>query len=156
MTTVYFKLNGKDVSCEVDGKEVLVDTIRNKFGLTGTKKSCGTGDCGACTVLLNDKAIRSCTFLTCMADGKELTTIEGIEMSDGTLHPMQKTFMETGAVQCGYCTPGMILTGIALLKVNPNPTLDEVKVAFSGNLCRCTGYQKINEAVLLAAEKMQK
>lgn len=156
MTTVNFKLNGKDVSCEVDGKEVLVDTIRNKFGLTGTKKSCGTGDCGACTVLLNDKAIRSCTFLTCMADGKELTTIEGIEMSDGTLHPMQKTFMETGAVQCGYCTPGMILTGIALLKVNPNPTLDEVKVAFSGNLCRCTGYQKINEAVLLAAEKMQK
>ncbi len=154
MAIVNFKLNGKNVTCDVDGKDVLVDTIRNKFGLTGTKKSCGTGDCGACTVLLNDKAIRSCTFLTCMAEGKEVTTIEGIESTDGTLHPLQKAFMETGAVQCGYCTPGMILTGMALLKANPSPTLEEVKIAFSGNLCRCTGYQKINEAVLLAAEKM--
>lgn len=155
MAAVNFKLNGKNVSCDVDGKEVLVDTIRNTFGLTGTKKACGTGDCGSCTVLLDDKAIRSCTFLTCMADGKEVTTIEGIEMPDGTLHPMQEAFMEAGAVQCGYCIPGMVLTGIALLKVNPNPTLEEVTVAFSGNLCRCTGYKKIIEAVLLAAKKMQ-
>lgn len=156
MAVVNFKLNGKNVTCDVDGKEVLVDTIRDTFRLTGTKKSCGTGDCGSCTVLLNGKAIRSCTFLTCMADGKEVTTIEGIESADGTLHPMQVAFMESGAVQCGYCTPGMILTGIALLDENPNPTLDEVKVAFSGNLCRCTGYKKIEEAVLLTAERMQK
>jgi len=155
MAVVNFKLNGKNVTCDVDGKEVLVDTIRNTFGLTGTKKSCGTGDCGSCTVLLNDKAIRSCTFLTCMAEGKEVTTIEGIESTDGSLHPMQEAFMETGAVQCGYCTPGMILTGIALLKVNPSPNLDEVRLALSGNLCRCTGYKKINEAILLAAERMQ-
>lgn len=156
MAIVNFKLNGKDVTCDVDGKEVLVDTIRDTFRLTGTKKSCGTGDCGSCTVLLNGKAIRSCTFLTCMADGKEVTTIEGIESADGTLHPMQEAFMESGAVQCGYCTPGMILTGIALLDENPNPTLEEVKVAFSGNLCRCTGYKKIEEAVLMTAERMQK
>lgn len=155
MATVNFKLNGKDVTCEVDGKEVLVDTIRSKFGLIGTKKSCGTGDCGSCTVLMNDKAIRSCTFLTCMADGKEITTIEGLESPDGTLHPMQQAFMESGAVQCGYCTPGMILTGVALLKENPNPTLEEIQIAFSGNLCRCTGYKKINEAVLLTAERMK-
>ena len=155
MATVNFKLNGKDVTCEVDGKEVLVDTIRNKFGLIGTKKSCGTGDCGSCTVLMNDKAIRSCTFLACMADGKEITTIEGLEAPDGALHPMQQAFMESGAVQCGYCTPGMILTGVALLKENPNPTLEEIQIAFSGNLCRCTGYKKINEAVLLTAERMK-
>lgn len=155
MAVVKFKLNGKNVTCDVDAKEVLVDTIRKRFRLTGTKKACGTGDCGACTVLLNDKAIRSCTFLTCMADGKEVTTIEGLESADGTLHPMQRAFMEAGAVQCGHCIPGMVLTGVALLKENPNPTLEEVKLAFSGNLCRCTGYKKINEAVLLAAEKMQ-
>lgn len=156
MAVVNFKLNGKNVTCDVDAKEVLVDTIRKRFRLTGTKKACGTGDCGSCTVLLNDKAIRSCTFLTCMAEGKEVTTIEGLASADGTLHPMQRAFMEAGAVQCGHCTPGMILTGVALLKDNPNPTLEEVKVAFSGNLCRCTGYKKINEAVLLGAEKMQK
>lgn len=154
MAIVNFKLNGKNVSCDVDGKEVLVDTIRNVFGLTGTKKACGTGDCGACTVLLNGKAIRSCTYLTCMVDGKEVTTIEGVAAEDGTLHPMQQAFIDAGAVQCGYCIPGMVLTGIALLNVNPHPTREEIKVAFSGNLCRCTGYVKIIDAVLLAAERM--
>lgn len=151
---VNFKLNGKNVSCEADGKDVLVDTIRNVFGLTGTKKACGTGDCGACTVLLDGKAIRSCTYLTCMVDGKEVTTIEGVAAEDGTLHPMQQAFIDAGAVQCGYCTPGMVLTGIALLNENPHPTREEVKVAFSGNLCRCTGYVKIIDSVLLAAERM--
>ena len=154
MAIVNFKLNGKNVSCDVDGKEVLVDTIRNVFGLTGTKKACGTGDCGACTVLLDGKAIRSCTYLTCMVDGKEVTTIEGVAAEDGTLHPMQQAFIDAGAVQCGYCIPGMVLTGIALLNVNPHPTREEIKVAFSGNLCRCTGYVKIIDAVLLAAERM--
>lgn len=153
---VKFKLNGKPVSVECDGKAVLVDTIRETFGLTGTKKACGTGDCGACTVLLNGKAIRSCTYLTCMVDGKEVTTIEGIAAEDGTLHPVQQAFLETGAVQCGYCIPGMILTSIALLNENPHPTMDDIRLALSGNLCRCTGYFKIFEAVQLAAERMAK
>lgn len=153
MTHVEFKLNGKNVSCDVDPKEVLVDTIRNTFGLTGTKKACGTGDCGTCTVLMGRRAIRSCTFLTVMADGKEITTIEGI--ADGeNLHPLQRAFIDAGAVQCGYCTPGMILTGIALLEENPTPTLEDVKVALSGNLCRCTGYVKMYDAILMASEKM--
>ncbi|MBR5741422.1 MAG: (2Fe-2S)-binding protein, partial [Firmicutes bacterium] len=133
--TVNFKLNGKNVKCDVDGKTLLVDTIRETFGLTGTKKACGTGDCGACTILLNGKAIRSCTYLTAMVDGKEVTTIEGIEGPDG-LHPVQQAFIDAGAVQCGYCIPGMVLTSIALLNENPNPTDDEIRYALSGNLCR--------------------
>ena len=151
--TVTLKLNGKNVKCDVDGKTLLVDTIRETFGLTGTKKACGTGDCGACTILLNGKAIRSCTYLTAMVDGKEVTTIEGIEGPDG-LHPVQQAFIDAGAVQCGYCIPGMILTSIALLNENPNPTDDEIRHALSGNLCRCTGYVKIIDAVKLAAKRM--
>ena len=151
---VNFKLNGKPVSIECDGKAILVDTIREQFGLTGTKKACGTGDCGACTVLLNGKAIRSCTYLTCMVDGKEVTTIEGVAKADGTLHPVQQAFLDAGAVQCGYCIPGMVLTTIALLNENPDPTDEEIRVALSGNLCRCTGYVKIIDAVKLAAARM--
>lgn len=154
MAVVHFKLNGKPVCCEVDGKDILVDTIRGTFGLTGTKKACGTGDCGACTVLINDLAVRSCTYLTCMVEGKEVTTIEGLGTKDN-LHPIQQAFVEVGAVQCGYCTPGMVLTAYALLKANPQPTVDDVRIALSGNLCRCTGYQKIIEAVLLAAKRMR-
>ena len=153
--TVNFKLNGKNVKCDVDGKTLLVDTIRETFGLTGTKKACGTGDCGACTILLNGKAIRSCTYLTAMVDGKEVTTIEGIEGPDG-LHPVQQAFIDAGAVQCGYCIPGMVLTAIALLNENPKPTDDEIRQALSGNLCRCTGYVKIIDAIHLAAERMAK
>lgn len=150
---VNFVLNGKPVSCEVDGKTTLVDTIRETFGLTGTKKACGTGDCGACTVLLNGKAIRSCTYLTAMVDGKEVTTIEGIE-KDGKLHPVQQAFMDAGAVQCGYCTPGMVLTAIALLNEKPKPSDDDIRLALSGNLCRCTGYVKIIDAIKLASKRM--
>jgi len=153
---VEFKLNGKAVSCEVGASEILVDTIRNKFGLTGTKKSCGTGDCGTCTVIIDGRAVRSCTYLTGMAAGKDVTTIEGAASEDGTLHPVQQAFVDAGAIQCGYCTPGMVLTTIAFLKENPSPTMDEVKLALSGNLCRCTGYIKIFEAVLLAAKQMSK
>ena len=156
MPHVEFKLNGKNVSCDVCPKEVLVDTIRNTFALTGTKKACGTGDCGACTVLIDGAAVRSCIYLTCMAAGREITTIEGIAPAPGELHPVQQAFVEAGAIQCGYCTPGMVLAAVALLRQNPNPTLDEVKLALSGNLCRCTGYFKIFEAVLLAAERMRK
>lgn len=153
MNSVKFKLNGKEVCCDVDGKETLVDTLREYFGLTGTKKACGTGDCGACTVLINNLAVRSCIYLTCMVEGKDVVTIEGIGSKD-KLHPIQQAFIEVGAVQCGFCTPGMVLTAYALLEVNPRPTAEDVRVALSGNLCRCTGYDKIIEAVLLAAERM--
>lgn len=156
---VSFVLNGRSVSCEAEADEVLVDTLRNTFCLTGfcltgTKKACGTGDCGACTVLLDGVAIRSCIYLTAMAEGHEITTIEGV----GTLsspHPVQQAFVDAGAVQCGYCTPGMVLTTIALLNVNPNPSEEEIRVALSGNLCRCTGYEKIVEAVRLSAKRLR-
>lgn len=153
MMKVNFTLNGEAVSCEVDATEVLVDTIRNRFYLTGTKKACGTGDCGACTVLLDGNAVRSCILLTAMVDGHTVTTIEGVGSMEAP-HPVQQAFVDAGAVQCGFCTPGMVLTSIALLHKNPNPTEEEIRVALSGNLCRCTGYQKIVEAVQLAAARM--
>lgn len=153
MTEVHFNLNGQEVSCTVSAQEVLTDTIRNRFGLTGTKKACGTGDCGACTVLLDGVAVRSCILLTAMVHGREITTIEGVG-SMANLHPVQQAFVDAGAVQCGFCTPGMVLTAIALLRVNPNPTEDEIRQALSGNLCRCTGYEKIVDAVTMAAARM--
>ena len=151
MIQVNFRLNGQDVSCNVDAKEILTDTIRNRFGLTGTKKACGTGDCGACTVLLDGVAVRSCITLTAMVDGHEVTTIEGVGTADH-LHPVQQAYIDAGAVQCGYCTPGMVLSSIALLRVNPHPTREEIRRGLSGNLCRCTGYHKIFRAVLRAAK----
>ena len=154
MTEVNFMLNGKAASCEVDGDEVLVDTIRERFKLTGTKKACGTGDCGACTVLIDDVAVRSCILLTGMVEGKSVTTIVGL--SDGKkLHPGQQAFIDVNAVQCGYCIPGMVLTGYALIKKKPEPTEEEIRIAISGNLCRCTGYKKIIEAISLAARRMR-
>ena len=153
MTKVSFNLNGKDECIEVDGKELLVDTIRQRFLLTGTKKACGTSDCGACTVLVNDIALRSCAYLTCMAEGKRVVTIEGLGTADN-LHPIQQAFVDAGAVQCGYCIPGMVLTAYALLKNNPDPTAEEIREAISGNLCRCTGYNKIVLAIQLAASRM--
>ena len=150
---ISFTLNGKAVKLEVDAKEILVDTLRERLGLTGTKKSCGTGDCGACTVLLNGKAVRSCTMLTAMVDGKEVLTIEGLG-NEGNVHPIQQAFVDEGAIQCGYCTPGMILATKALLDKNINPTTDEIKEALSGNLCRCTGYEKIIRAVETSARKL--
>ena len=150
---VHFKLNGRPVSCMVEADEILTDTIRNRFGLTGTKKACGTGDCGACTVLLDGAAVRSCIMLTGMVEGHEVTTIEGVG-SMTNLHPVQQAFIDAGAVQCGFCIPGMVLTTIALLRVNPHPTEEEIRVALSGNLCRCTGYEKIVKAVQLAADNM--
>ena len=154
MALIEFYLNGKPVSCEVDGSEILVDTIRNRFKLTGTKKACGTGDCGACTVLVDDVAARSCTMLTGMVAGKSVTTIEGLGSRDH-LHPVQQAFIDVNAVQCGYCIPGMVLTAYALLKENPNPTEQEIRTAISGNLCRCTGYEKIVEAIRLASQRMR-
>ena len=152
MPVVHFDLNGRAVCIEVDGKELLVDTLRKRFLLTGTKKACGTDDCGACTELIDNRAVRSCAYLTCMVEGRNVMTIEGL----GTpwhLHPLQQAFIDAGAVQCGYCTPGMIMTVYGLLEEKENPDEEEIRMAISGNLCRCTGYQKIVNAVKLAAER---
>ena len=150
---VDFILNGKNVSVDVEADEVLVDTLREKLMLTGTKKGCGTGDCGTCTVLLDGEAVRSCILLTAMVEGRKVTTIEGVGSVDN-LHPVQQAFIDASAVQCGFCTPGMVLTSIALLDKNPDPTEEEIRTALSGNLCRCTGYEKIVKAVRLASERM--
>ncbi len=154
MAFVAFTLNGKPVSCDVPAEETLVDTLRQRFQLTGTKKGCGTGDCGSCTVLLDGEAVRSCTLLTGMVNGRSVTTIEGVGTRDA-LHPVQQAFVDVNAIQCGFCIPGMVLTAIALLAKNPDPSEEDIRVAISGNLCRCTGYQKIVEAVALAAKRMR-
>lgn len=141
-----FKLNGKEQSVFVEDDALLVDVIRDEIGLKGTKKSCRIGECGACTVLVNGSPVRSCILPALTVENKEITTIEGL--SDGDrIHPIQQAFIDYGAVQCGYCTPGMILTVKALLDTNKNPTEEEIKDALSGNLCRCTGYNKIIAAV---------
>jgi len=145
-TLINLKVNGKDHELAVDTNQILVDLLRYDLGLTGTKKGCGTGECGACAVILNGKPVNACLVLAVQANGAEILTIEGLKPSQG-LHPLQQAFVEKGAIQCGFCTPGMILSASSLLKHNPNPTEDEIRAALSGNLCRCTGYQKIVEAV---------
>ena len=140
--------------CKLEGfpSTGLLDVLRDELGLTGTKRGCETGYCGCCTVLLGGKAIHSCSILAFRAKDHEILTIEGLE-KDGKLHPLQKAFMDRGASQCGYCSPGMILSGKALLDSNPNPSEAEVRRALSGNLCRCTGYLPIIEAVLSVAQE---
>ena len=134
----------------VEPWQTLLDTLRYDLGLTGTKEGCGDGNCGSCTVLLDGQAVNSCLVLAIEADGHEITTIEGL-CQGGKLHPLQQAFIDEGAVQCGFCTPGMILTAKALLDSNPHPTEVEVRLAITGNLCRCTGYDKIVRAILKAA-----
>lgn len=148
---VEFKLNGKTVTVEVQPHWTLLDVLRDRFGLTGTKKGCEAGECGACTVLINNESANSCLTLIGQVDGKEVTTIEGL-VKDGELDIVQKAFAEKGAVHCGYCSPGMIMSVKALLYKNPKPTRNEIKEAISGNLCRCTGYEQIIEAVESIAE----
>lgn len=150
---ITLRINQQDYDIFVEGRTRLLDAIREQCDLTGTKEGCATGDCGACTVLVDGKPVTSCMTFAMAAQGKELTTIEGVAQN-GTLHPVQETFMELGGLQCGICTPGMILSAIALLEENPTPTADEVRFALAGNLCRCTGYQKIIEAVLAASERV--
>jgi carbon-monoxide dehydrogenase small subunit len=145
---VHLKVNGLDYETEVEPRRTLLELIRGDLELTGTKEGCGLGECGTCTVLLDGKPIKSCITLAVQADGHEVTTIEGLEKSDGTLHPLQQAFIDHGAIQCGFCTPGMVLSAKALLDENPNPSEQEVREAIAGNLCRCTGYQKIVEAIL--------
>ncbi|MFZ5648646.1 MAG: (2Fe-2S)-binding protein [Bacillota bacterium] len=147
------KVNGLEVNLPVSPNRRLLDILREDLGLTGTKEGCGEGECGACTVLLNGRPVNACLVLAPEVNGAEITTIEGIARDD-KLHPIQEAFLEAGAVQCGYCTPGMVLTAKALLDSNPNPDEAAVKTAISGNLCRCTGYVKIVDAIRLAAVKL--
>lgn len=150
-----FIINGQEHELLVDPRTTLLELLRNELGLSGTKYGCGTADCGACTVLVDGKPTLSCSTLAITVRDKAILTIEGLAQGT-TLHPIQRAFVDCGAVQCGYCTPGMILTSKALLDENPNPTREEVKEALGGNLCRCTGYVKIIEAVLQAAETIGK
>ncbi len=139
-------VNGRAVTVEIEADELLVDVLRDRLGLTGTKIGCNEGECGACTVIMDGQAVLSCLTPALRAQGREITTIEGL--SDGkTLHPLQQSFIEHGAVQCGYCIPGFILSAKALLDQNPHPSREEIKEAIAGNLCRCTGYVKIVEAI---------
>ena len=149
-----FRLNGEDVEILVSPDEILLDVLRDRFNFTGTKKGCGKGECGACTVIMNGKAVNSCMIPAMKAMDKEVQTIEGIGTPDN-LHPLQQTFVEEGAIQCGFCTPGMIMSSKALLDNNLSPTREEIKEAISGNICRCTGYVKIEQAVMSAANRMK-
>lgn len=153
MPTLSMILNGKDVSVEVDPGDLLVHVLRDKLGLIGTKVACGEGECGACTVLVDGLSVTSCIYPALKAQGREVTTIEGLA-EGGRLHPIQQAFVDVTAPQCGYCIPGMVLSAKALLDQNPHPARDEIKEGISGNICRCTGYYQIVEAIELAAQRM--
>lgn len=146
MITIHLMINGEAVSADVRPDETLISLIRRRLGLTGTKESCAVGECGACTLILNGRAVKSCVTLAAQCEGKEVITIEGLQQN-GELHPLQRCFVEANAVQCGFCTPGFIMTALAYLGENPNPTRDEIRSAISGNLCRCTGYEQIIDAI---------
>ncbi|MFQ5917385.1 MAG: (2Fe-2S)-binding protein [Candidatus Binatia bacterium] len=153
MHRIKVRINARDFEHDVESRLLLVHYIREKAKLTGTHVGCDTGNCGACTVLFNGQSVKSCLLLAVQANGAEVTTIEGLT-GDG-LHPIQKAFMDKFAIQCGYCTPGMVMSASALLKANSAPTEEEIKDAIEGNLCMCTGYQQIVEAIKDAAEKMK-
>lgn len=144
---ITLNINNQNYDVIVTPMDLLVDVVRKAVGLTGTKKGCGQGDCGACTVLIDGQPELSCIKLAIACEGKKITTIEGIANEDGTLHPIQDAFLDHGAVQCGFCTPGMILSAKALVDRKPNPTKKEIKTAIAGNTCRCTGYINIIEAI---------
>ncbi|WP_309493169.1 (2Fe-2S)-binding protein [Candidatus Hecatella orcuttiae] len=151
---IKLNVNGEDYEVAVKPHWTLLHVLRNELNLTGTKYGCGTGECGACTVLMDGKAVKSCVLLAAQAEGRRIITIEGLAKGPD-LHPLQKAFIEEGAIQCGYCTPGMILAAKALLDENPDPTEQEVREAISGNLCRCTGYVKPVKAILAAAKVLR-
>lgn len=150
---ITFQLNGEPVTVYADPAESLLHLLRHRLGFMGTKEGCGRGECGACTVLLDGKAVNSCLVPAGKAMGKYVRTIEGVFCGSSN-HPLQRAFVEKGAVQCGFCTPGMILSAYALLSENPVPGREEVKTAISGNLCRCSGYKQIEEAIIAAAEEI--
>ena len=145
-------VNGETRQNDVEPRTLLVQYIREHLGLTGTNIGCDTSSCGACTVHVNGESVKSCTMLAVQADGADITTIEGLAKGD-TLHPMQQAFMENHGLQCGYCTPGMVMAAISLLNENPKPTEEDVRIGLEGNLCRCTGYHNIVKSVLAAAQK---
>jgi aerobic-type carbon monoxide dehydrogenase small subunit (CoxS/CutS family) len=151
---VRFTLNGKPTALTVDSDRMLLWVLRTELGLTGTKYGCGMGLCGACTVLVDDKAVRSCGLPVKLVEGKSVTTIEGLARA-GKLHPLQKAFMEHDALQCGYCTPGMILSAYSLLRENPRPSYSQIVEGMDGNLCRCGAHKRITEAVQAAAKEME-
>ncbi len=150
---VTLQVNGANRTAQVDEERSLLSVLRTELGLTGTKFGCGEGQCGACTVLLDGQAVRSCVTPVSAAAGRSVITIEGLA-SEGKLHPVQEAFIEVQAMQCGYCTPGMIMTSVSLLRRNPNPSESEIRDALTGNLCRCAVYARTIEAVQLAARKM--
>jgi carbon-monoxide dehydrogenase small subunit len=152
---IVFTLNGREVSAEVESHKMLLQVLRDTFQLTGTKDGCGQGECGACTVLVDDKSINSCLYPAFEVDGKSVTTIEGLVGEGNKLHPIQEAFVENGGIQCGFCTPGMIMSAKALLDENPNPTDEEIKKGISGNLCRCTGYVQIVDSIRKAAKSLK-
>ena len=151
---IHITLNGQERNVEVFPYRLLLDLLRDEIGMTGTKEGCGTGDCGACTVLLNGKPVNSCLVFSGELDGADIVTIEGLKIGP-ELHPVQEAFRQDGGAQCGYCTPGMLMMTAALLKENVRPSEEEIRFALSGNLCRCTGYAKIIQAVQSAAEVMR-
>lgn len=150
MRQITVTVNGQRHEVEVESRDLLAYVLREKLGLTGTNIGCDTSSCGACTIHINGESVKSCTVLAVQADGQEVTTIEGLA-NGAELHPMQKAFTENHALQCGYCTPGMIMAAVSLLKDNPSPSEDEIRHGLEGNLCRCTGYQNIVKAVQAAA-----
>jgi len=149
---IHFKLNGQDVSAEVESHKMLVQVIRDIFQLTGTKEGCGMGECGACTILVDGTSIVSCLYPAFEADGKSVTTVEGLVGEGNTLHPIQASFVENGGIQCGFCTPGMIMSAKALLDETPDPDEAAIRRGISGNLCRCTGYVQIVDSIKKAGE----
>jgi aerobic-type carbon monoxide dehydrogenase small subunit (CoxS/CutS family) len=153
--SISFTLNGDRVTAEVPPSWTLLKTLREYFELTGPKEGCGAGECGACTVIVDGEAVNSCIYPIPEAEGTSVTTIEGIAGKDGTLHPLQKTFIENNGVQCGFCTSGMIMSAKALLDHNPDPTEDEIRTSIAGNLCRCTGYVQIVESIEKAGEMIK-
>jgi len=151
--TIRFTLNGKEVEVKVKPNTTLLDLLRRKLKITSVKRGCERGECGACTVLIDNQPVNSCLVLAPQVDGKNVVTVEGI-VEDEKLHPIQEAFIETGAVQCGFCTPGIILTLKALFDINPNPSEEDIRKAIEGNLCRCTGYTKIIEGAVLAKRRI--
>lgn len=154
-TPVKMTVNGAEIEVLAEPRVLLIHVLREELGLTGSHIGCDTGHCGACTVDLNGKSVKSCTMFVAQADGAEIITIEGVGNSDGTLHALQECFREHHGLQCGYCTPGMITRAYRLLQENPNPTDDEIRHGISGNLCRCTGYQNIVKSIRAAADQMR-
>ena len=152
---INLKVNGDVYALQVESRRTLLEVLREQLGLTGTKEMCNKGDCGGCTVLLDGRAVLSCMMLAVEADGKEILTIEGLAGKEYQLHPLQKAFVDHGAIQCGYCTPGFIMSAKALLDRDMDPTPDEIKRAISNNICRCTGYVQIVEAIEAAAKEMR-